>query len=115
VPALVIQIQADRNTDIDLAAIREQLDALTSQLPEISELQIVEGEDNGTYINYSFETQNVNRLWQVLRHQFYNENTNGLSLGPVSIVTCEGPHGWDDYLLLHHFDTTLALDSLPEP
>jgi len=28
------------------------------------------------------------------------------------IATCTGQYGWDDYLLLHHFDKTEPLDSL---
>jgi hypothetical protein len=28
------------------------------------------------------------------------------------VVTCEGDRGWDDYLLLHHFDKAQKLDDV---
>ena len=36
----------------------------------------------------------------------------GPRLARAAIATCEGKHGWDDYLLLHHYDRTLVLDTL---
>lgn len=36
-----------------------------------------------------------------------------LDLRRSSIVTCQGSRGWDDYRLLHHFDSRQPLDRLP--
>jgi hypothetical protein len=35
------------------------------------------------------------------------------SLKIKMIVVCEGERGWDDYLLLHHFDKRQKLDKPP--
>ena len=44
---------------------------------------------------------------------FWDAITPRLKAVPVNlIVVCEGEHGWDDYLLLHHFDEQQELDYL---
>jgi hypothetical protein len=35
-------------------------------------------------------------------------------LAQAAIVVCEGELGWDDYLLLHHFNSDEELDELSE-
>ena len=35
-------------------------------------------------------------------------------LAAAAIIVCEGEHGWDDYLLLHHFDPAEPLDTMRE-
>ena len=47
-----------------------------------------------------------------VRHRFLDSEL-GPQLASASIATCEGNRGWDDYLLLHHYDRTLDLDTLP--
>ncbi|MDR0717159.1 MAG: tetratricopeptide repeat protein, partial [Azoarcus sp.] len=32
-----------------------------------------------------------------------------------SIVVCQGRHGWDDYLLLYHYDSTQEVDEISKP
>jgi hypothetical protein len=34
------------------------------------------------------------------------------ALANIAIVVCQGERGWDDYLLLHHFDSSVPLDQL---
>jgi hypothetical protein len=44
---------------------------------------------------------------------FWNTIKSPLKTLPVNlIVVCEGEHGWDDYLLLHHFNEQEVLDDL---
>ena len=31
------------------------------------------------------------------------------------MVVCEGENSWNDYLLLHHFDESKAIDIFPSP
>ena len=30
------------------------------------------------------------------------------------MAVCEGQHGWDDYLLLHHYDAELKRDEVSD-
>jgi hypothetical protein len=69
---------------------------------------VTEGEDTGRYVNVSFQTGDLLGLWTSLREEL--QGIPGLA-GAV-IVVCEGEHGWDDYLLLHHFNPQEQLDHL---
>jgi hypothetical protein len=91
-----IQIQPQRAPDIDLGIVREVFLAFG--------LQVDERHDDESYINFMFETDDVPSLWQKLKSELYGSNASGEALLAASIVVCEGKTGWDDYLLLHHFN-----------
>src|SRR5690242_19833636 len=61
--------------------------------------RITRGNDQGPYINVSFTASDLKPLWQAVRQELVR-----LGLQAGSIVTCTGKDGWNDYLLLHHFD-----------
>jgi hypothetical protein len=104
-------VQPDLSPGLDLGGVL----ALFSTAAELadSELEITQGNDDGPYINYDFRTRDLARLWEVLQTQVFLDRAIGPALARASIATCEGNHGWDDYLLLHHYDRSLALDTLP--
>ena len=110
-PALNVQVQPDLSPDLDLDGVL----ALFSTAAALAdaELEVTAGEYGGLYVNYDFRTRDLARLWEVLQSQVYLDSKLGQQLAIASIVTCEGNRGWDDYLLLHHYDRTLALDTLP--
>lgn len=106
---LCIQIQPSRAPGIDLALIRDaaaQLDA-TDLFTRYGE---EEDSDHGDYINLYFDAPSPAEAWRVIRPTFYEEARIGRFLRKSSIVTCQGQKGWDDYLLLHHFDPTVSRD-----
>lgn len=69
------------------------------------------GDDAGPYINLSFVGADHVAAWARLR-ALYDATAIGRDLARSTIIVCEGEHGWDDYLLLHHFDPAEKLDSL---
>lgn len=101
-----VQIQPDLIRGFDACAV----DALRAFQNEDSVRRAWSdsGDDDGPYINMQFETDNPSSLWPVLRAAIIRQ---GLLAG--CIVTCTGEQGWDDYLLLHHFDHSVRLASLP--
>lgn len=107
---LCIQIQPNRAPNLDLSAVRHHCDLLAAKEPLVHRVDFVEGDDDGPYLNLMFETNKLQALWNLLQQQFYQDSTMGAHLARASIVTCEGDQGWDDYLLLHHYDRTLRLD-----
>ena len=70
-----------------------------------------EGNDSGRYINFTFSTQSPKSVFELIRG-LLNDADIGLAAKKSLIVTCEGDHGWDDYLLLHTFEASEPLDSL---
>lgn len=69
------------------------------------------GDDAGPYINVSFIAAEPIAAWSRLQ-RLYDVSEIGHRLALSTIVVCEGEDGWDDYLLLHHFDPAENLDRL---
>lgn len=109
-PALTVQVQPNRAPTLDLEAVLALL-ASAAELAD-AELEIREGDDDGPYVNYDFRARDLPRLWEILQGQVFWDQAIGPSLAKASIVTCQGKRGWDDYLLLHHYDRGLALDHI---
>jgi hypothetical protein len=69
------------------------------------------GEEDGRYENFTFEAASPDDALSKLRIVFDSPRL-GRAARASCIVTCQGQHGWDDYLLLHHYDRTLIVDAL---
>jgi len=78
-----------------------------------AELTVDPGEEDRPYVNYDFLTRDLSRLWEVLQNEVFSDDVLGPQLALASIVTCHGSRGWDNYLLLHHYDRSFELDTLP--
>ncbi|TWU59546.1 hypothetical protein V7x_55620 [Crateriforma conspicua] len=72
------------------------------------------GDDDGRYVNLFLTTSNRAETWGRIRSQMIESKLPGGELRNAMIVTMTGPNGWDDYLLLHHFDRTEPLDVLEQ-
>ena len=107
---LVVQIQSNRigagDRDRLVEALRSAADDAVLRFAGVNN-----GEDDGPYINVRFEAPDHIAAWAALR-TMYMESDVGRELASSTIATCEGEHGWDDYLLLHHFDPRVQLDEL---
>lgn len=84
--------------------------AIESLAMTFPSLTVSQGNDRGPYINLDFESDDPKADW--MKIQAWLEDVKGLRIS--CIVTCQGRHGWDDYLLLHHFDPDEPCDDLPE-
>src|SRR4051794_5115256 len=100
--AVHLHIQPERSPTLDARAIVASLSSLDASA------RLTEGEDDGRYINIDFSPADAMALWREIRGQLAAEP----ELARAAIVVCEGRNGWDDYLLLHHYDRTLILDQL---
>ena len=99
---LKVQLQPNRSPTLDI-------DLMTTNLAQLSpHARVSGGEDDGPYINIMLETADLSKLWLGVQSQLQTSS----SLANAAIVVCQGDQGWDDYLLLHHFDAEVKLDSL---
>lgn len=103
---LSLQIQPDSVPQLDVAAVVRELTELTTAPTNVD---VQEGNDNGRYINVTWSTRDYATLWKTLQKKLEQDQ----QFSQYSIVCCEGQHGWDDYLLLHHYDPSEQLDDLP--
>ena len=104
--SLHIQLQPSLAPGLDAVSEADRLRNLIGSSGLAGSISVTEGEDNGPYINIDFDTVDVVAMWSLLRPEW---QTN-CSLAACTIVCCEGDAGWDDYRLLHHFDSSQPLD-----
>lgn len=93
-----IQIQPGRLASFEESSV-ERLCSAQAFAGLVQDVSRNEGDDQGRYINVFFTTTDSKRFWPVLLEQLIQVGLQG-----VCIVTCTGRDGWNDYLLLHHFD-----------
>lgn len=99
---LSVQLQPDRSPTLDVRNVVTLLESLAIGV------RVSEANDDGRYVNLDFEAADLSGLWESIRREV--KSIAGLS--EAAIIVCEGEIGWDDYLLLHHYDPTEALNQL---
>ncbi len=72
------------------------------------------GDDDGRYVNLFLTTSDRATTWYRIRSQMIESKLPGGELRDAMIITMTGEEGWDDYLLLHHFDRAEPLDLLEQ-
>jgi hypothetical protein len=107
--ALVVQVHLDRAPDLDLDRLIEFLTDVVGATKTAEEFQTL-ADETLRYRDLAFRTHDLAALWQVLQPALYDDPLHGAALADATIVICEGEQGWDDYLLLHHFDREQPLD-----
>jgi len=109
---LCIQIQPMRASNLDLKRLRTLSKELARERSLVRRFRIIQGVDGIPFLNLMFATDDVRALWQRIRSLLYKDETIGAHLRQASMTVCEGEDGWDDYLLLHHFDAKVEIDKL---
>lgn len=105
-----IQIQPERAKRLNIVAVGAALQRFAKNKRLVSRFRFEECNDSGHYLNFDYLTKQPARLWQEIRLGPFRSHL----LRSASMVVCEGANGWDDYLLLHHWDRRLKLDSVDD-
>lgn len=108
---LCLQVQPKRSGGIDLDAVAALI-ARIAMSPDICEFRIQRGRGKNPWVNFLFTSASVARTWTRLESKTIRHSRLGATLRRSSIVTCQGSRGWDNYRLLHHFDSRQPLDML---
>jgi hypothetical protein len=111
---LHIQVHPDLVPELDLLMLREQVEAIGNTEPSVLRFKIDEGEDEGRYLNLAFKTSDRAALWRAVEARLYEHPQLGPSLRLSSMTLCTGDEGWDDYLVLWHFNPEFELDAIDE-
>ncbi len=112
---LQIQVHPDLVPELDLQLLRAQVEAIGSSEPSVLRFKIDEGEDQGRYLNLAFKTTDRAALWRAVEARLYEHPQLGRLLRLSSMTLCTGDEGWDDYLVLHHFNPEIEPDDIDEP
>jgi hypothetical protein len=111
---LIVQFQPKRASSINVEAVVALFARVVGKIRSIRAFAYQKGNDRGPYINFQLEVPAARlfEAWSQIRAGALGHRTLGSSLRHSCIATCEGTHGWDNYLLLHHFDPKHKLDRL---
>ena len=72
--------------------------------------EVVSGEDEGAFVNIVMASEDPILSWQRLRPALLESPEFGAALKAASLWLCTGEEGWDDYLLLYHYDPAMEVD-----
>ena len=109
---LAVQLQPELLAGDASDIVIRELETLANDEGLVSQVKFIHGEDNGKYINVEFECSDVVRLWNAIKEQLFTRNPMGSIFKNGAVVVCQGDSGWDDYLLLHHYDSSVQLDEV---
>jgi hypothetical protein len=112
---LLIQIHPDLAPELDRTLLRELFDAIGHTEPSVLRCKVDEGAGSERYINLAFKTSDQARLWRVVEDRLYAHPLLGNWLRKSSMALCTGAEGWDDCLVLYHFNPEIELDAIDEP
>lgn len=87
-----------------MAKISESFTALTSNKYLVEQYSFDNGEDGVPYFNFTFYTLQASSLWLLIQERLYKSGELGPHMAATSMAMCTGKDGWNDYLLLFHFD-----------
>ncbi len=95
---------------MDVLRVKRAFELLAQNPSLVGGYETNEGHDEGPYINFTFLAKNSAALWKTIQKEILANPDFGTTLSKSAIIVCEGKKGWDDYLLLYHFDQALVLD-----
>jgi hypothetical protein len=110
VRALSIQVQPERSTGFNTDRLIAACTDIAAMKDLVSHHQFDSGHDRLHYLNFTFGTQHAASLWRVLRTRLYEDNELGPHMRAASMAMCSSTEGWDEYLLLYHFNPEVKLD-----
>jgi hypothetical protein len=102
------QLQPERAPELNIASAVEKLHTLATRNHLASRVRVYGGYDKGLYLNVDYNSSDIKQLWNRLRRNLRMDHR----LARCTIICCQGKAGWDDYLLLHHYDPDVPVDKL---
>ena len=111
IKALSIQVQPHLAKGLDVHAIQAACEEL-AKTPLVVRHNFDHGHDKVHYFNFTFGTDDLPALWREIQLRLYSDPQLAQAMAEASMAMCEGSHGWDDYLLLYHFDSSVKRDAL---
>jgi hypothetical protein len=108
---ICLQFQPER-TRVPVARVSALLLRIALEHKDVRQFTVQRGVSK-QYVNYLFVGPGVRSIWNVVEITTLRHQRIGKGLRRACIATAEGSRGWNNYLLLHHFDSRQNLDKLP--
>lgn len=104
-----LQIQFEPGAKAHPGLIDNVVDVVKQEGGRVTGVSVSE-EGGEPFATVNVETQDANAFWRKAKPKLTTTPRSKLLKG--MIIVCEGEDGWNDYLLLHHFDKTQEIDAL---
>jgi len=103
---LSIQLQEDIDSAHTVDELVEHVRSF-GRYPEIDR-----GENDEKYVNLNFFTEDLRAMWPEFKSKVLNDTSLGEWVKKVAIIACEGDQGWDNHILLWHYDPSEVVGKL---
>lgn len=110
--SLSVQVQPDRSPGLDIRQLTATFEKIANQGSLVKHHEFDGDDEDGAYFNFTFETERAAELWRQIQASIYESAEYGVRTKCASIAVCSSEEGWDDYLLLFHFDATVEVDDV---
>lgn len=104
---LSIQIHHRRLEDSDVNELVSLAKNLIEESLVSKEIKVINKPEED-YTDIHTRAEDLKSEWGKLKSAI----DNNAQLKNSSIIVCEGEKGWEDYLLLHHYDENERIDSI---
>jgi hypothetical protein len=108
--SLTVQVQPARSPGINIQRLNAAFEEIASD-NLVEHHKFESGEDDGLYFNYTFDTQHALQLWELIQMHIFSREEFERHMKCASMAMCSSENGWDEYLLLFHFDPSVELDA----
>jgi hypothetical protein len=105
-----LQVHTDAISSEALASLRRECESLAASLVGALGVRFEEGEDEGKYLNIVFGSHAPQDLWPHIKAALYRSALHGKDLQACSMALRTGEDGWNDYVLLYHFDPNVPVE-----
>lgn len=109
---LSVQVQPNLAPELNMQALSAAFEVIALNGNLVAEHNFESSSDEGPYFNFTFSTNKLVELWDIIQESIYGNAQLGPQLLRSSMAICTGKFGWDDYLLLFHFDPAEKKDDL---
>lgn len=105
-----LQVHTDAIPAEALALLKAECESLAKKLSGGLGVRFEEGEDEGNYLNIVFGSYAPQELWPHIKAALYQSAVHGKVLQAKSMALRTGEDGWNDYVLLYHFDPNVPVE-----
>jgi hypothetical protein len=105
-----LQVHTDAVPGEALASLRAECESLAMRLSGALGVRFGEGEDEANYRNIVFGSYAPQELWPYIKAALYQSAVHGKVLQASSMALRTGEDGWNDYVVLYHFDPNVPVE-----
>ena len=96
-----------------MAAIQDLFESLIDRTDLVRNHSFDNGQDNGSYYNFTFGTEQPKQLWQLIQERIFDAAEHRVHLASSSMAMCSSESGWDTYYQLYHWDKSVPIEPCP--